>query len=172
MTAALASLLARAAFLHHADPSGLGQSRRVIMMLECSCGELLTRAAFIHYDNKGLNSLKHYAALKGLYLSVCTDLANTADRCNMSGCCGRGLGGDEGVRDQISCRARGKKPGRIKRGQVCIHLLGVGSICNMPHANRWGRPCGSARCGRHSSPTPSVSGADVYGHPAAAEPQT
>ena len=33
-------------------------------MYECSPGELLTRAAFMHPDNEGYTSLKHYAALK------------------------------------------------------------------------------------------------------------
>ena len=39
MNASLVSLLARAAFMHHADPTGLIHSRRVVMMHECSPGE-------------------------------------------------------------------------------------------------------------------------------------
>ena len=39
MNAALASLLASAAFMHHADPSGVYQPHRVGMMHECSPGE-------------------------------------------------------------------------------------------------------------------------------------
>jgi hypothetical protein len=41
MNAALVRLLARAAFMHRADPSGMYQSHRVSMMHECSPGELL-----------------------------------------------------------------------------------------------------------------------------------
>ena len=49
MDAALVSLLARAAFMHHDDPSGMYQSPRVGMMLECSTGELLARATIMHH---------------------------------------------------------------------------------------------------------------------------
>ena len=36
------------------------------IMLQCSHGDLLTRAAFIHHGDKQHSTLKHYAALKGL----------------------------------------------------------------------------------------------------------
>ena len=36
------------------------------MMLECSTGELLARAAFMHHDDQGHDALRHDAALKGL----------------------------------------------------------------------------------------------------------
>ena len=36
------------------------------MRHECSHGELPARTAFIHHDGEGHNTLKHYAALKGL----------------------------------------------------------------------------------------------------------
>ena len=36
---------------HHADLLGQYQPLRVGMMLECSTGELITRAAFMHHDN-------------------------------------------------------------------------------------------------------------------------
>ena len=36
------------------------------MMLECSTGELLAKAAFMHHIDKGHSTLKHYVALKGL----------------------------------------------------------------------------------------------------------
>ena len=54
------------------------QPHKVDMMLECSPGELLARAAFMHHDNHGhaalmryaiLKGLKHYVALKGLSCS-------------------------------------------------------------------------------------------------------
>ena len=35
-------------------------------MHECSPGESLTRAAFMHHDDKGHSSLKHCSVLKGL----------------------------------------------------------------------------------------------------------
>ena len=38
------------------------------MVSECSTGELLTGAAFMHHYDKRYNVLKHYAALKGLKL--------------------------------------------------------------------------------------------------------
>ena len=52
MNAALASLLAKATFMHHADATGLVHSLRVDMMHECSTGELLARAAFMHHADK------------------------------------------------------------------------------------------------------------------------
>ena len=36
------------------------------MMLECSTGELLTRAAFMHPDEQGHDALRHHGILKGL----------------------------------------------------------------------------------------------------------
>ena len=42
----------------------------VAMMLECSPGESLATAAFMHHDNKGNNVLKHYVALKGVTAGI------------------------------------------------------------------------------------------------------
>ena len=70
MNAALASLLAKPEFVYHVDPSGVYQPCRIGMVLECSPG--LTRAAFIHHANKGHGTLKHYAAIKGLFQPVLT----------------------------------------------------------------------------------------------------
>ena len=55
-----------AALVHHADPTGVSQSRRVVMMLECSTGELLARAAFMHHADQGHDALRYHAVLKGL----------------------------------------------------------------------------------------------------------
>ena len=38
------------------------------MIHSCSTGELLTKTAFMHYADKGHNTLKYYVALKGLLL--------------------------------------------------------------------------------------------------------
>ena len=63
--------------MHHDDPS---QLHRVGMMLECSPGELLARAAFMHHDDQGQDALRHDAVLKGLrwareaLTDVCDDL--------------------------------------------------------------------------------------------------
>ena len=35
------------------------------IMLECSTGELLTRAAFMHHDDQGHDALEHHAVLGG-----------------------------------------------------------------------------------------------------------
>ena len=41
------------------------------MMLECSIGELLARAAFMHHDDQGHYALLHYAPpLEGLKLNT------------------------------------------------------------------------------------------------------
>ena len=45
------SLVSHAAFKHHVDSPGLFPSQRIAMMHECSRGELLTRAAFVHHDD-------------------------------------------------------------------------------------------------------------------------
>ena len=55
-------LLAQAASVHHANPLGVSQPRKVGMMLECSTGEILARAVFMHYDDQGHDALLH---LKG-----------------------------------------------------------------------------------------------------------
>ena len=39
------------------------------MMLECSLGELLARAAFMPHDNQGHDVLIHYVVLKGLIIA-------------------------------------------------------------------------------------------------------
>ena len=51
--------------MHHADPLGVYQTQSAGTILECSTGELITRATFTHHDNQGHTALKHYAALKG-----------------------------------------------------------------------------------------------------------
>ena len=66
MNAALASILVRAAFIHHADPPGVYQPHGVSIVLECSTSELLARAAFKHYADQGHTALKYYAVLKGV----------------------------------------------------------------------------------------------------------
>ena len=38
----------------------------VDMMLECSTGELLTRASFMHPDDQGHDLSRHYAVLTGI----------------------------------------------------------------------------------------------------------
>ena len=46
---------------------GVFQQYRVCgMILECSTGELLARAAFTHHDDQGHDALMHYAVLKEL----------------------------------------------------------------------------------------------------------
>ena len=56
----------RAALVHHADHSGVSQTCRVGMMCECSTGELLASAEFMHHDHQGHDALKHFAVHKGL----------------------------------------------------------------------------------------------------------
>ena len=54
---------------HHADPSGVyDEPRRVGIMLECSTGELLARAAFMHHDDQGHDALRYHSVLKGLLI--------------------------------------------------------------------------------------------------------
>ena len=52
--------------VHHADHLGVHLAHRVGMMLECSPCESLSRAAFMHHDDKGQSTLRHCAVLKGL----------------------------------------------------------------------------------------------------------
>ena len=66
ISVAMASLPTRSAFTHHAILPGVYQRHREGTMQECSIGELLAWAAFIHHANKRHHALKHYAALKGL----------------------------------------------------------------------------------------------------------
>ena len=40
------------------------------MVLECSSGELLNRAAFMHHDEQRHDALRHDAILKGLHLAT------------------------------------------------------------------------------------------------------
>ena len=51
--------------MYHANPSGVYQTHRVGMMLECR-NIAMAGAAFMHLDDKGHNALKNYAALNGL----------------------------------------------------------------------------------------------------------
>ena len=66
VNAALVSLLARSAFMHHTDPSRKYQPCRVSMMRKCSTSVLVTRSTLTHHDNKGHDGLQHTDALKGL----------------------------------------------------------------------------------------------------------
>ena len=52
--------------MHNADPSSVYQTCRVSMKHECSPGEPLARAAFMPNNDKGQNTLKHHATIKGL----------------------------------------------------------------------------------------------------------
>ena len=58
--------LARAAFMHHADPSGVYQPRRFNMMHGCSPDELFAKAAAMYHNDRRHSALKHYAALTWL----------------------------------------------------------------------------------------------------------
>ena len=51
--------------MHHVDPLGVFQARMVSMMLECSTGELLARAAFMHHEDKAHDALMHHTVLIG-----------------------------------------------------------------------------------------------------------
>ena len=55
----ISELLASAAMVHYADPSGWCQPHRARMMLECNTGELLARAAFMHHNAHGHDILRH-----------------------------------------------------------------------------------------------------------------
>ena len=50
--------------MNHADPLGVFQDRKVGMKHECS--PVLARATFMHHEDQGYNTLKHYAVLTGL----------------------------------------------------------------------------------------------------------
>ena len=63
MDAALATLLARAAFIHHDNLLGMYQPQVACIMLECS---LASYSPGLHHDDQGHNALKQYAAIKGL----------------------------------------------------------------------------------------------------------
>ena len=52
--------------MQRCDPLGMYRTHMVSMILECSSGELLTSAAFMHHNGKGPDALEHSAALKGL----------------------------------------------------------------------------------------------------------
>ena len=45
------------------------------MMLECSTGELLARAALMHHDDQGYHALRYHAVLKGLRTKYLTSAA-------------------------------------------------------------------------------------------------
>ena len=47
--------------MRHANPLGWYQPHRVGMMLECSTGESLARAAFMHHDDQGDDALMNHA---------------------------------------------------------------------------------------------------------------
>ena len=61
-----ASMQHGAALVYHAHPSGVSHTCRVDMMLECSPGELVARATFMHHDDQRHDAVIHYAVLKGL----------------------------------------------------------------------------------------------------------
>ena len=48
----ISELLASAAMVHYADPSGWCQPHRARMMLECNTGVLLASAALMHHDDQ------------------------------------------------------------------------------------------------------------------------
>ena len=52
--------------MHHTDPLGESQPHRVVMMIECSTGELLARAAYMHHDDQGHDALMHHIVLEVL----------------------------------------------------------------------------------------------------------
>ena len=54
----MATLIVRAAFMHHANLSEVYEPRRFNLMLECNTSELLARAAFVHYDDETAKSVK------------------------------------------------------------------------------------------------------------------
>ena len=60
--------------MHHVDPMAVYQPRRVVMMHECSPGELLGRAAFIHHDDRW-----HSAPIKAGLCYLCEDLGEGVD---------------------------------------------------------------------------------------------
>ena len=47
------------------------------MMLQCSPGKVLARAAFMHHDDKGCSALKQYVASKRLKILVGTLITNS-----------------------------------------------------------------------------------------------
>ena len=56
MCTTVAGLLARAAFMHHGNPSGVYESHMVGMMHGCSPGELLAMNTCMHPDDQGNQS--------------------------------------------------------------------------------------------------------------------
>ena len=54
-----------AALVRHTDPSGVSQSCRVAMF-ECSTGELVARAVFMHHVDQGYDASRHDALPKDL----------------------------------------------------------------------------------------------------------
>ena len=72
MNAALVSYI-----MYHADPTGLMHSWSVSMMLECSTGELLAGAAFMHHDDhwhwSNKRPLKVYCLWRVFDFGLCGD---------------------------------------------------------------------------------------------------
>ena len=69
MNAALASLLARAAFMHCADPTGEVYQPRTVCIntpVWLTLASRHARAAFKHHATNGHSALKHNASLKEL----------------------------------------------------------------------------------------------------------
>ena len=64
----------------------LSRPRRVIMMLECSTGELLLMAAFMHHDDHGHDALMHYAAVKGQLTWCCVMCPGVCAGCGVCVC--------------------------------------------------------------------------------------
>ena len=58
-------LIARVAFMHYNDSLGVYHTPSIGTMLECSTGELLTSAAFMHHEIRCILILEHYVALEG-----------------------------------------------------------------------------------------------------------
>ena len=65
INAVLVNLLATAAFNHHANLTCMIATLPKVQH-ECSLGELLVKAAFLHHGNEGHDALKHYVVRKGL----------------------------------------------------------------------------------------------------------
>ena len=63
-------LLSRNVFMCYYKLSEIYLPHRGCILQEFSSGELLTRAPFMHHDDKRYNALKHYAALKVLDRSL------------------------------------------------------------------------------------------------------
>ena len=68
-------------FMHHAGPSGVYQSCRVIIMPWCSPGKLLTRVLCMHNHKRANDTFIHHATLKCLQINfISGNLARPSTR--------------------------------------------------------------------------------------------